>query len=130
MTQTIAQSTTREAVQHYIEGLNALDPQLATSMYAPDAVIRYPGRPPMGLDEFRTYLGQVRDALSNFDLTTREVFETDHGVAARWTFVATTKAGHDATCEGIDSWTVGADGLIRSADVVYDPSPLLEALDR
>ena len=112
MSQTIAEASTREAVQRYIEGLNALDPELATSAYAADAVIRYPGRSPMGIDEFRSYLGQVRDALSNLDFATREVFESEHGVAARWTFTATTRRGHSATREGIDSWLIGGDGLI------------------
>jgi hypothetical protein len=56
------------------------------------------------------------------------VFETEHGVAARWTFTATTSGGRTARCDGIDSWRIGDDGTITSVDVYYDPSPVVEAL--
>jgi hypothetical protein len=61
MTQAIRQSRTHRAVRRYLDGLNALDPGLAVSAYAPNAVIRYP-RPvaPMGVDAFRAYLEQVK----------------------------------------------------------------------
>jgi hypothetical protein len=45
-----------EAVRQYVDGLNALDPDLAVSAYESDAVIRYPGQPPMGVEAFRAYL--------------------------------------------------------------------------
>jgi predicted ester cyclase len=129
MAQPIQQSSTREAVRRYIDGLNALDTNLAVSAYAPNAVIRYPGQPPMEVDGFRAHLGQVMAALERFDFTTEEVFETEHGVAARWTFEATTKSGRTATCHGIDSWVIGTDDTIESVNVCYDPSPLVEALE-
>jgi hypothetical protein len=56
------------------------------------------------------------------------MFATEHGVAARWSFEATTKAGRTARCEGIDSWVVGPDGRVQALDVYYDLSPLHEAL--
>jgi hypothetical protein len=49
-------------------------------------------------------------------------------VAARWTFTATTKSGRTVTCDGIDCWVIGTDGMIESVDVYYDPSPLVAAL--
>jgi antitoxin component HigA of HigAB toxin-antitoxin module len=52
------------AVRRYLDGLNALDPDLAVSAYAAHAIIRYPGQPPMGVDAFRAYLEQVRLALA------------------------------------------------------------------
>jgi steroid delta-isomerase len=128
MTQATRHSSTQEAVRRYVDGLNALDPDLAVSAYSPDAVIRYPGQPPMGVDGFRAYLEQVKAALAGLEFAPREVFETEHGVAARWTFTATTKTGRTATCDGIDSWVIGSDGTIDSVDVYYDPSPLLKAL--
>jgi ketosteroid isomerase-like protein len=128
MTQATRHSSTQEAVRRYVDGLNALDPDLAVSAYSPDAVIRYPGQPPMGVDGFRAYLEQVKAALAGLEFAPREVFETEHGVAARWTFTATTKTGRAATCDGIDSWVIGSDGTIDSVDVYYDPSPLLKAL--
>ena len=66
--------------------------------------------------------------LKSMEFTTREVFETDHGVGARWTFTAETHAGKTASCDGIDSWRIGTDGSITAIDVYYDPSPLIEAL--
>ena len=128
MTEAVGQPITHEAVRRYLDGLNALDPDLAVSAYAPTAVIRYPGQAPMGVDEFRAYLEQVKMALADLQIAPREHHETEHGVAAAWTFTATTKAGRTVTCDGIDSWVIGPDGTIDSADVYYDPSPLLQAL--
>jgi ketosteroid isomerase-like protein len=128
MTHAIQHSSTQAAVRRYVEGLNALDPDLAVSVYAPNAIIRYPGLPPMGVDGFRAHLEQVKAALAGLKFAPREVFETEHGVAARWTFTATTKTGRVVTCDGIDSWVIGTDGTIDSVDVYYDPSPLLRAL--
>jgi hypothetical protein len=84
MTQAIQQSSTHEAVRRYLDGLNALDPGLAVSAYAPNAVIRYP-RPvaPMGVDAFRAYLEQVKLAFAGLNIAPRELFETEHGVASR-----------------------------------------------
>jgi ketosteroid isomerase-like protein len=62
------------------------------------------------------------------EFTAREVFETDHGVAARWTFTAETRDGRTATCNGIDSWRIGDEGKITAIDVYYDPAPLAQAL--
>ena len=128
MTHATQTSSTQAAVRRYVEGLNALDPDLAVSAYAPNAVIRYPGQPPMGVDGFRAYLEQVKAALAGLKFAPREFFETTHGVAARWTFTATTKTGHTVSCDGLDSWVIGTDGTIDSVDVYYDPSPLLQAL--
>ena len=82
MTQAIQQSSTHKAVRRYLDGLNALDPGLAVSAYAPNAVVRYP-RPvaPMGVDAFRAYLEQVKLALAGLNIAPRELFETEHGVA-------------------------------------------------
>jgi steroid Delta-isomerase len=121
-------SSTQEAVRRYLDGLNALDPDLAASAYAPNAVIRYPGQPPMGVEAFRAYLETVKLALAGLDIAPRELYETEHGVAARWTLTATTKTGRTVTCDGIDSWVISTDGTIESVDVYYDPSPLVEAL--
>jgi hypothetical protein len=84
MTQAIQQSSTHKAVRRYLDGLNALDPGLAVSAYAPNAIIRYP-RPvaPMGVDAFRAYLEQVKLALAGLNIAPRELFETEHGVASR-----------------------------------------------
>jgi ketosteroid isomerase-like protein len=128
MTQTIQQSTTQDAVATYLEGLRSLDAERALSRFSPDAVVHYPGQPPMSPDAFRASLSQVFSALKSMEFTTREVFETDHGVGARWTFTAETHAGNMASCDGIDSWRIGADGSITAIDVYYDPSPLMEAL--
>jgi ketosteroid isomerase-like protein len=128
VTEAVGQSITHEAVRRYLDGLNALDPGLAVSAYAPTAVIRYPGQAPMGVDEFRAYLEQVKMALADLQIAPREHFETEHGVAAAWTFRATTKAGRTVTCDGIDSWVIGPGGKIESVDVFYDPAPLVEAL--
>jgi SnoaL-like domain len=131
MTQTTpdtAATTTNAAVRRYIEGLNMLDPDAAVSGCAANATIRYPGSPPMGREEFRSYLDGVRAALDSLEFVPHEVFETEHSVAARWTFTATTKAGRTAICHGIDSWVLGTDGTIQSVDICYDPSPLLAAL--
>jgi ketosteroid isomerase-like protein len=128
MSQSILESTTVEAVATYVEGLNGLDPDRALSRLAPDAVVRYPGKPPMSTDEFRDSLAEVFSALASMEFTTREVFETDHGVGARWTFTAETHTGNTATCDGIDSWRVGSEGTITAIDVYYDPAPLAEAI--
>lgn len=128
MAQTIHQSTTQDAVATYLEGLNCLDPDRALSRVARDAVIHYPGRPPMSKDAFRDSLAQVFSGLKSMEFTTREVFETNHGVGARWMFTAETHAGSSATCDGIDSWRIGDDGTITAIDVYYDPLPLVEAL--
>jgi predicted ester cyclase len=128
MRQSILESTTVEAVATYVEGLNGLDPDRALSRFAPDAVIRYPGKPPMSTDEFRDSLAGVFSALASMEFTTREVFETNHGVAARWSFTAETHGGNTATCDGIDIWRVGGEGTITALDVCYDPSPLAEAI--
>ena len=82
----------------------------------------------MSPDDFRASLSQVFSALKSMEFTTREVFETDHGVGARWTVTAETPAGNTASCDGIDSWRIGTDGSITAIDVYYDPSPLMEAL--
>jgi SnoaL-like domain len=124
----VRQPITQEAVRRYLDGLNALDPDLAVSAYLPTAVIRYPGQAPMDLDEFGAYLGQVKMALADLKIAPREHYETEHGVAAAWTFTATTKAGRTVTCAGIDSWVIGPEGKIESVDVCYDPAPLVEAL--
>ena len=82
----------------------------------------------MSPDAFRASLAQVISMLKSMEFTTHEVFETDHGVGARWAFTAETRAGNTASCDGIDSWRIGTDGSITAIDVYYDPSPLLEAL--
>jgi ketosteroid isomerase-like protein len=128
MTEAVTQSITHEAVRQYLDGLNALDPDLAVAAYAPTAVIRYPGQAPIGVNEFRAYLEQVKMALADLQIAPRERFKTEHGVAAAWTFTATTKTGRTVTCDGIDSWVIGAGGTIESVDVFYDPAPLVEAL--
>ena len=128
LTHMVGRSIRQEAVRRDLDGLNALDPDLAVSACAPTAVIRYPGQAPMGVDEFRAYLEQVKTALADLQIAPREHFETEHGVAAAWSFTATTKAGRTVTCDGIDSWVIGAGGKIESVDVYYDPAPLVEAL--
>lgn len=128
MPQTIQASTTQNAVATYLEGLNSLDAERALSRVNRDALIHYPGNPPMSKDAFRDSLAQVFSGLKSMEFATREVFETDHGVGARWTFTAETHAGNSATCDGIDSWRIGNDGTITAIDVYYDPSPLIEAL--
>jgi len=121
-------SSTPTAVRRYLDGLNALDPAAAEAAFAPNAVIHYPGMPPMSRDAFRAYLDQVKAALRGFEIREQETFVTEHGAAARWSFEATTKAGRTARCEGIDSWVIGPDGTIQEMDVYYDPAPLLRAL--
>jgi ketosteroid isomerase-like protein len=128
MTQTIQTSTTQDAVATYLEGLNSLDPERALSRFTNDAVIHYPGQPPLSKDAFRDLFAQVFSALKSMEFRTKEVFETNHGVGARWTFTAETHAGTSATCDGVDSWRIGDDVTITAIDVYYDPSPLLEAL--
>lgn len=128
MPETIQTSTTQDAVATYVEGLNSLDPDRALSRVARDAVIHYPGQSPMSKDAFRDSLAQVFSRLKSMEFTTREVFESDHGVGARWVFRAETRTGNTATCDGIDSWRIGADGTISSIDVYYDPAPLVDAL--
>jgi hypothetical protein len=91
------------------------------SAYAPTAVIRYPGRTPMGVDEFRAHLEQVKMALADLQIAPREHFATEHGVAAAWTFKATTKAGRTVTCDGIDSWVIGPGGKDRVGRRVLRP---------
>ena len=128
MSQSIQQSISFDAVARYVEGLNRLDPDRALSRFAPDAVVRYPGKPAMSTHGFRDSLAEVFSALASMEFTTREVFETDHGVAARWTFTAETHKGRTATCDGIDSWRVGSEGTITAIDVYYDPAPLAQAI--
>jgi uncharacterized protein (TIGR02246 family) len=128
MTKTAQESITREPVRRYLDGLNAFDPAAALSAYSPDATIRYPGQPRMGVDRFREVLEEFFKLVARFDIVPREVLETEHGVAARWTLTVTTKSGQTVTCPGIDSWVIGADGTIESADVYYDPAPLQQAL--
>ena len=128
MTQTIQQTTTKDAVATYVDGLGSLDPERALSRVSGDAVIHYPGQPPLSKDAFRDSLAQVLSGLKSMEFTTREVFETNHGVGARWTFTAETHTGNSATCDGIDSWRIGDDGTIIAIDVYYDPTPLVEAL--
>ena len=84
MSQAIQQSSTHKAVRRYLDGLNALDPGLAVSAYAPNAVVRYP-RPvaPMGVDAFRAYLEQVKLALAGLNIAPRELFGTEHGLVSR-----------------------------------------------
>ena len=82
----------------------------------------------MGVEAFGRYLEGVKDALASLQIATQEVFETEHAVAARWRFEATTKGGRTVTCDGIDTWVIGPNGAIESLDVCYDPSPLLAAL--
>lgn len=119
---------TREPVRRYLDGLNAFDPASALSAYSPDAVVRYPGRPPMTVDEFRAHLEQFFEQVAGFEIAAQEVLETQHGVAARWTLTVTTKSGHTVTVPGMDSWVVSADRTIESVDVYFDPSPLQRAL--
>lgn len=118
---------TRRAVQQYLDGLNN-GPRLEATAFAPDAVIRYPGSPSMGVEEFGAQLVGVKAALASFELATKEVFETDHGVAARWHLTAVTKTGRTVSCDGIDSWVLDPNGRIQSLDVCYDPTPLLDAI--
>lgn len=66
--------------------------------------------------------------LQKFRIEDREVFGTENGVAARWTFEATTNSGKTVTCDVIDSWVIGDNDKIICMDVYYDPSPLLAAL--
>jgi ketosteroid isomerase-like protein len=82
----------------------------------------------MSRDAFRARLQQLASTLSTLEFMTHGVFETKQGVAARWTFTATTKGGRSATCDGSDSWRISDDGTITSVDVYDDPSPLVEAL--
>lgn len=128
MTKATLESITREAVRRYLDGLNALDPALAVSGYSPDATIRYPGQPRMGVQGFRNLLEDFFKLAAEVDITPQEVFETEHGVAARWTLTVTSKSGRTVTCPGIDSWVLGGAGTIESADIYYDHSPLYEAL--
>lgn len=116
------------SVRQYLDGLNALDIDRVIDAFDPDAVIRYPGLEVMGPKGFRGYLEHVVSVLSAFHIEDKEMFSSQHGVGARWTFDATTKAGRVARCEGIDSWALGTDGKIQNLDVYYDPSPLLQAL--
>lgn len=128
MSQTSQPATTQGAVATYLDGLNSLDADLAVSRFAADAVVHYPGKPSMSRDAFGASLAEVFSALKSMEFTAREVFETDHGVAARWTFTAETRGGQTATCDGIDSWRIGDGGTVTAIDVYYDPSPLLQAL--
>jgi ketosteroid isomerase-like protein len=128
MSQLTPQATTQAAVATYLDGLNSLDADLALSRFSADAVVHYPGKPEMSKDAFRDSLAEVFTALKSMEFTTREVFETDHGVAARWTFTAETREGRTATCDGIDSWRVSDEGTVSAIDVYYDPSPLAQAL--
>jgi len=114
--------------RQYLDGLNALDIDQVVSAFAPDAIIRYPGMGTTNPEGFRSYLEQVKSVLAAFHIDDREVFSTENGVAARWTFEATTNNGRTVSCDGIDSWVFDADGRIHCLDVYYDPSPLLEAL--
>jgi ketosteroid isomerase-like protein len=128
MSQLTPQATTQAAVATYLDGLNSLDADLALSRFSADAIVHYPGKPEMSKDAFRDSFAEVFTALKSMEFTTREVFETDHGVAARWTFTAETREGRTATCDGIDSWRVSDEGTVSAIDVYYDPSPLAQAL--
>ncbi len=118
----------QKAVCQYRDGLNALDADIAVAAFASNAVIRYPGMEPTDREGFRRYLEQVKSVLSAFHIDFKEMFPTEHGVAARWSCEATTKAGRTVRCEGIDSWIVGPAGTVQAMDVYYDPTPLQEAL--
>jgi hypothetical protein len=115
-------------VQQYIEGLNALDADMALSGFSPDAEVRYPGQEPMNVAAWNAYLTEVFGQFESFKFIPNQVFETGHGTAALWTLTATTKKGRTATCDGMDYWRKGRDGAVDFLAVVYDPSPLLEAL--
>ena len=127
MSQMTRHAITQGAVATYLDGLNSLDADLALSRFSADAVVHYPGKAQMSKDAFRASLAEVFSALRSMEFTTREVFETDHGVAARWTFTAETRGGRTVICDGIDSWRVGDEGTV-AAIVYYDPSPLAQAL--
>ena len=128
MSHTTQPANEQAAVATYLDGLNSLDADLALSRFSDDAVVHYPGKPEMSKDAFHASLAEVFSALKSMEFTTREVFETHHGVAARWTFTAETRGGRTATCDGIDSWRLDDKGTVSAIDVYYDPSPLAQAL--
>lgn len=121
-------SVGESAARQYLDGLNALDVDQIIDAISPDAVIRYPGLGVTDRHAFRAYVEQVVAILSKFEIEDQEMFTTENGVAARWSFDATLRSGRTAHCEGIDSWVVGQDGKIEVLDVYYDPTPLREAL--
>jgi len=124
----MAGTQAEKVARQYLDGLNALDVDAVIAVFSSDAVIRYPGLGVTDREGFRAYLGQATSVLSAFRIDDHELFSTDQGAAAHWSFDAKLNNGRSARCEGIDSWVVSPDGRIQVMDVYYDPSPLQAAL--
>jgi hypothetical protein len=84
MTQMIQQSTTQDAVATYLEGLRSLDAERALSRFSLDAVVHYPGQPPMSPDAFRASLSpksspRSRAWSSRHATCSRLIMASEHG---------------------------------------------------
>ena len=81
-----------------------------------------------GRDAIRQYYQAIASACATLRVVADQVFTVDNRAAVKFTLMATGKNGRTARAEGIDTFELDDDGLIRSLWVYYDPAPVMATL--
>ncbi len=121
-------SDIEKSIHRFADALNALDIESTLSVFADEAVIRFPGAGTLDVEGFRRLLLQIAGGVASNHLQEKELFVNEYGAAVIYAYDATTKSGRTAHVEGVDAWVFGADGKATDLTVYGDVTPLLEAV--
>jgi hypothetical protein len=121
-------SDIEQSVHAFTEAMNAQDVDSMLSVFADDAVIRFPGAGTLDLAGFRGLLVQVGDQLASNLLEEKQLFINEYGAAVVFGYDVVTKSGRTAHVDGVDAWVFGADGRAVDFTVYGDVSPLMQAV--
>jgi len=120
----------RQTIDTYFGAISRLDPDAWAATFAEDGVSLDPyGSPPMrGRAVLREFLQGLCAAFDQVEMTPDEVFVSGDGAAVKWSLTGVGKAGQAVRFDGIDTFDIGEDGLIREARGYWDPAVMMGQL--
>lgn len=123
--------TLRNVLEAYFEAIAARDPRRIGLAFAEHGEIEDPVGSPVrrGRDAVAgLFASGVTILASEVEIKVLAAFPSGNRIAAHWTMTARSKAGHEATAEGIDVLELNAEGLIVRAEGYWNPAAFRAAL--
>jgi steroid delta-isomerase len=125
-----SQEAVQAAIDAYLAGTRAMDPNAVAEAIATDGVSNDPvGSPPHeGRDAIRQFIQGAKAAIERIQSTADNVFIAGNCAAFKWSMQLTSKRGQTVAVEGIDVIQVNEQGKIQTLDAYWDPAPVLPLL--
>ena len=125
----MSEETIRQTINEYFAAISSLDLEAWIATFAADAVSYEPGNPPLaGSDALRAFFNGVAGGFETIEMKPDQIFPVGNEAGVKWSARGTGKNGRAVTFEGVDVFTVNADGKIQTVKAYWNPAAMMAEL--